>query len=282
MREEMEDEPLVTVITPSFNQAQFLRATLQSVADQRYPRIEHLILDGGSTDGSVEILRDWSAHPIRWRSEPDSGQAAAIQAGVNQASGQILSWLNSDDVYLTGDVISQVVDQFRRGARAVTAGGKWIDAAGGPFEDISVRGDALDVDSLSRIDYVLQPATFYETALARELPLDTSLRWAFDWDFFIRLAGRTRIVPMDVSVAGYRRHGTAKTVTGGPARDREILRVIRRHNRPSPRVAFYAGAIGARIVAGHLPARLGMALIYRVINPVAWWIDGRTGGIGVP
>jgi glycosyltransferase involved in cell wall biosynthesis len=93
--------PLVSVVTPSFNQARFLRSTLESVALQRYPRLEHIVVDGASTDGSVEILKAFSVtHPhVRWVSEPDEGQADAFNRGFRMATGDIFGWLNSDDLY---------------------------------------------------------------------------------------------------------------------------------------------------------------------------------------
>jgi glycosyltransferase involved in cell wall biosynthesis len=113
--------PKVTIITPSLNQAAFLTACLESVADQDYPAIEHIVLDGGSTDGSVDILRGWTAHSIIWRSEPDDGQADAINRGVAVATGDVCTWLNSDDVYLDAGAVSAAMEAIQLGADVVTS-----------------------------------------------------------------------------------------------------------------------------------------------------------------
>jgi glycosyltransferase involved in cell wall biosynthesis len=274
--------PLVSIITPTLNQGQFIEATLRSVAEQDYPYIEHIVVDGGSADATLDILRSWSAHPIRWLSEPDKGQADAINKGVRLARGEVCSWLNSDDIYLSRDVISRVVALFEAGARAVTGAGRYLDEDGSTINYIPLFADRLDRRSLSWVDLVLQPATFYETSLARDLPLDAELHWAFDWDFFIRLADQVTLVPLYEPLAGYRRHESAKTVSGGDRRMREIHRVLRRYHSPaSPRLLFHVGAGQARIAAARLPRWLSGKVIYRLIDPLARRVDSVTGGVGI-
>ena len=102
--------PSITVVTPSFNQARFLERTIRSVLDQGYAQLEYLILDGGSSDGSTDIIRAYESHLAYWISEPDDGQSAAVNAGWRRASGEILGWLNSDDFYLPGTL--QFVGEF--------------------------------------------------------------------------------------------------------------------------------------------------------------------------
>jgi glycosyltransferase involved in cell wall biosynthesis len=259
------DRPLVSIITPSFNQARFLPATLESVARQDYPRIEHIVMDGGSTDGSREILESWaSTRPIIWQSGPDGGQAAAIQKGAELATGEIVAWLNSDDIFLDERVVSDIVMAFRPGVAVVTAAGWYVRDDGTPIRRIPVYPSRLSFDVLRCVDWVLQPATFWRRDLMAQHPLDPTLHFAFDWDFFIRLARATTIVPLDRDVAGYRLHGSGKTQTGGSVRLRELVEVTRRYSGDrSLRFLSHRAFCGARDAAERLP------------NKLRYRIDGR-------
>jgi len=117
------DLPRITIVTPSFNQAQFLERTIRSVLDQEYPDLEYLVMDGGSTDGSVEIIRRFAERLTYWTSGPDGGQAAAINAGWRMAHGEVLAWLNSDDVFLPG-ALSAVGHAFQEHPKAVLVYGQ--------------------------------------------------------------------------------------------------------------------------------------------------------------
>jgi glycosyltransferase involved in cell wall biosynthesis len=252
----VDESPLVTIITPSFNQARFLPATLESVAYQSYGAIEHIVLDGGSTDGSADIIRSWAeTHDVVWRSAPDGGQADAIVQGAAMAHGEIIAWLNSDDVYLDSEVVADVVEAFGSGADMVTGGGWYLDEQGGRVEQIPVFPERIDFETLKHVDWVLQPATFVRRDLFLRCPIDTSLHYAFDWDLFIRLARIGTFIPIFRELAGYTRHETGKTISGGGRRQRELLEVTRRHNGRLSRAYFLlVPVVGAHLVAQRLPA----------------------------
>src|SRR3989338_5413748 len=110
----MTPRPLVSIVTASYNQAQFIEETLRSVREQDYPNLEHIVIDGASTDGTVDVLRRYEGtYNMRWISEPDRGHADALCKGFRQATGDILAWLNSDDVYFPG-AVTTAVETFRR------------------------------------------------------------------------------------------------------------------------------------------------------------------------
>jgi glycosyltransferase involved in cell wall biosynthesis len=274
---------LVSIVTPSFNQAPYLEETLRSVAEQDYPLVEHIVLDGGSTDGSVEIIRRWAeSHPINWQSGPDSGQADAIQRGVAMARGTIVGWLNSDDIYLDGRVLSDVVKLFERGAEMVTGGGWYLSESGERLRHIPVQPERIDHGRLLCSDAILQPATFIRRDIFLSCPIDSQLHYAFDWDLFIRLSGRAKFTPMHRDIAGYRLHPTGKTVSGGIPRKREILAVTRRyHGRYSLRSILTLAVVSMYRAASILPVPADR-VASRIIGRLIWASQELTNGHGLP
>src|SRR5687768_13454288 len=139
------NRPLVSVVTPSYNQASFLEQTIQSVLGQDYPRIEYIVIDGGSTDDSVEIIRKHAHRLAYWVSEKDSGQAEAINKGFSWTSGEILAWLNSDDYYLP-NAISSAVKSLHENPDIVLVYGDMlaVDATGQPINFLRYRQLSLE------------------------------------------------------------------------------------------------------------------------------------------
>lgn len=224
-------EPLVSVVTPCLNHAGFIEQTIQSVLAQTYPNVEYLVIDGGSTDGSVPIIRRYEDRLAHWVSEPDRGQADAINKGLGRANGQIVAWLNSDDLYYP-DTIANAVRLFAQQPQAVLVYGDavLVDAAGQfvryftevePFNAFRLRNCA---------DFIMQPAAFIRRqALQRVGLLDPDLHWCLDWDLWCRLAELGRVHYEPVLAAANRHHGQTKTQIGGRQRLEEVRQVWRRH-----------------------------------------------------
>ncbi len=230
----MSDWPKITVVTPSFNQAPFVEATIRSVLDQRYPALEYFVFDGGSTDGSAEIIRRYAGQLAGWVSESDGGQANAINRGFARATGSILCWINSDDLH-TPDTLRRVAEHFRSrlAEPAIVTGSCRVFTEGSSRE--TLRPPARhDPERLRRCDYFVQPSTFWTAeAWRRTGPLDALLHFAFDWDWFLRAqaAGCCFDRMIDI-LAAYRIHPQHKTGTGGERRRDEILAMMRRYAPP--------------------------------------------------
>jgi FkbM family methyltransferase len=206
--------PLVTIVTPSYNHAAYLEKALRSVADQDYARIEHIVVDGGSTDGSVEIIRSFADRLAWWESEPDGGQAAALNKAFARANGDILGWLNSDDELLPG-AITAVVEALEQDPEAVLAYGDNIVVN----EESGARNDleGLDLDVVRMVrtwrNWVPQPGSLFRRR-AWELagPFDAGSYYYFDFEFVLRLlfAG-AKTMRIDKPLAVYRIHPKSKT-----------------------------------------------------------------------
>lgn len=205
--------PLVSVVTPSFNQARFLERTIESVLSQDYPRLEYVVVDGGSTDGSEAIIRKHSSRLAWWVSERDAGQTDAINKGFAHAHGDILAWLNSDDTWMPGAVTS-VVQAFleQPGCGLIYGGANYVDEE----DRIIGRFPAAQTDyGLLRQGFVHIPqqAAFFRADLWRSLgPLDASLYFAMDYDLWVRIAERAQLEYVPQIWANFRLHSAAKTI----------------------------------------------------------------------
>lgn len=206
--------PLVSIVTPSYNQAKFLEKTIQSVLNQNYPNMEYLVIDGGSTDGSVEIIRKFENDISAWISEPDQGQAHAINKGFHLAKGEILAWLNSDDIYYPG-AVEQAVSFLLENPQ--------VGMVYGEIDLINESDQVIGQFNARQTNYrrlmqgysdIPQPAAFWRAELWRQVgPLDTSLFFAMDFDLWVRLSKANEIRFIPKLWAGFRIHQQSKSTT---------------------------------------------------------------------
>jgi glycosyltransferase involved in cell wall biosynthesis len=257
--------PLVSIVTPSFNQAAYLEAAIQSVLGQDYPRLEYVIVDGGSTDGSLDIVRRYAERLTHWSSEPDSGQTEAINKGFARATGDILAWLNSDDVYYPGAV---------REAVAFLQAHPEVGMVYGDAEFINESGKAVGrfparQTSQARLRrgyvHIPQQASFFRASLWKMVaPLDPAFYFAMDYDLWVRIAGLAQLHYRPGAWAGFRLHADAKTSTAADRCWPEMLRVHRREGG-SYLSALYAKYLIRRVLEPILPYRLHARLwLHRV------------------
>lgn len=222
----MPDFPLVSIVTPSYNQARFLEATLHSVLEQDYPRIEYLVVDGASTDESVEIIRRHANRLDWWVSEKDSGQSEAINKGLRRARGEFVGWLNSDDVYLPGAVSSAIrVFQSHPQAGLVYGDALAIDTDGKPFNLMRARQYTLT--DLMAFQIICQPAAFMRRSVLEDVNyLDTAYQLLMDNLLWMCMAQKAPIVYAPETWAAARYHDQAKNRTRGAAYGREARLLI--------------------------------------------------------
>jgi hypothetical protein len=236
------DDPIVTIITPSYNQGHFIRATIESVLSQDYPHVEYIVMDGGSTDETASVVKDYASR-VTFISEKDRGQSHAINKGFQMARGSILSWLNSDDLYLPG-CIRTAVDGFRRNpaAGALYGEGYLIDRLGNNTGRFPCT-EPFDLWKLTHLsDYILQQTVYFrKDALEAVGELDEDLHYTMDWDILIRMGMKYDLAYVPEYMGCLREYPEAKSSAGGMRRAREIRNMLRRHTgmRISPGYIVY-------------------------------------------
>jgi glycosyltransferase involved in cell wall biosynthesis len=249
----------LSIVTPSFNQAPFLEQGITSVLGQRYPALEYVIMDGGSTDGSVEIIERHSAQLAYWTSGPDGGHYAAVNAGFARTSGEIMAWLNADDQYLpwTFSVVTEVFEQFpeiewvttrwplrwdKRG-RAVRCAAREGYSREEFFRGAYVPGDGRDV--------IQQESTFWRRSLWDRAGgnLDTSFPLGGDFELWARFFKLTELHGIDTPLGGFRVHGEQRSALQREKYDSDVQRALALHGGRMP------GAL-ERIIPRKSPAKI--------------------------
>jgi len=207
--------PLVSIVTPSFNQAQFIEETILSVKGQDYPNLEHVVMDGASTDGTVDILRHYeNEYELCWISKPDKGQSDALNKGFQLARGDIIGWINSDDTYLSGAIRAAVDYMLAHPDIAWVYGdGYWIDESSRVLS--MIESQPFDLKRLiCNGQYIVQPTVFFRRQVVNVVGLlDTNLCTTMDYDFFIRIGQKFEAGYIPQVLATRRLHFMAKTMS---------------------------------------------------------------------
>ena len=217
--------PRVSIITPSFNQAQYLEETMRSVLEQGYPNLEYIVVDGGSTDGSVEIIQKYADRLAWWVSEKDNGQAEAINKGFARATGEIVAWINSDDYYLPGAIAEAVRALEEQPECGMVFGDVVsIDGTGQPV-NVMTYGD-WGLEGLMQFNIVGQPGVFMRRAvLERAGYLDLSYHFMLDHHLWLRVAQQALICYVPSQWAAARFHAGAKNVAQAAKFGQEAKRI---------------------------------------------------------
>lgn len=219
--------PKISVITPSYNQGVFLERTLQSVIDQNYPATEHIVVDGGSTDESVSILRDFECHLHYWVSEPDRGQTHAVNKGLALATGEIVGWLNSDDVYYPG-AFAHVVDEFQNNPNInfIYGMADHIDADDQVLEPYYT--EEWSYKRLQQLCFICQPAVFFRRSVLSQYGLlDEDLNYCMDYEFWLRCGAKEDFHYLKEPLAGSRLYPENKTLGSKVPVNEEIVRMLK-------------------------------------------------------
>ena len=268
----------ISIAVPSYNYAQFLDACLNSILMQDYENFEVLIADGGSTDGSIEIIDGYCAQDKRFRlvSSSDQGQADAIKKAFEHATGDVLCFLNADDCYLCADALRSVVDALKAYAAidVVSFGGYYLDSNGRWTRPVRYRYHPLDGFHLMRYrTAVLQPATFWTKKVYEELEWPIQFHFVFDVVFFYQAYQSYSWLELPKPIAGYRMHGENKSAFVKSDRIRELASFEELKFGPNSFRSIYlrviAGIIGLLEKLGSFgvpPTRL----IYIIVNSLSY------------
>lgn len=229
--------PKISIITPSYNQGRYIEQTIQSVINQDYPNFEYLVIDGGSTDATLQILKKYS-RKLRWISQKDKGQSDAINKGLKMSTGEIIGYLNSDDILEKGSLakVAQFFDRFKEYS--------WVTGKCFIINDKNEKVRSFVTlykntflkyfrsgTSLVITNYISQPATFWKREAVKKAGLfNESLHYSMDYDFWLRLWKSYKLGFIDEYLASFRTHETSKTVSNLSRQINENYGIVRRYS----------------------------------------------------
>jgi glycosyltransferase involved in cell wall biosynthesis len=245
----MPTNPLVTIVTPSYNQARYLEQTILSVLQQGYENLEYMVVDGGSNDGSQEIIRKYASRLAWWVSEPDRGQAEAINKGFSRARGQIVAWLNSDDLHQPGAILA-AVEAFQAHPEAGLVYGDVL-AVDSQNQVLSLMHyQQWGLEDLMRFRILGQPGVFMRRAVLEQAgTLDLDYHYMLDTHLWLRMAQEAPLVYVPRILAAGRFHAEAKNMAAAPRFGEESLRLVE-WMKTQPRLAENLATLLLEVQAG--------------------------------
>lgn len=230
--------PLISIVVPSFNQGRYIEQTITSVLGQNYSNFELIVIDGGSTDQTLEIIDRYARSISYFVSEPDRGQADAINKGFREAKGDILAWLNSDDMYLPC-TLSKIANVFGKSTEPKLVYGGCLHFREKKSEAHGVMPIDFDEELLTYYDYIIQPSTFWTRSLWEKAgELNEFYHYVLDWDWFIRASKICKFTAIQEYLSIYRLHEEHKTGTGGDRRAKEIVKVVENYANEEWKAAY--------------------------------------------
>lgn len=272
-------QPLVSVLTPSYNQARWLGENLHSVACQTYPRIEHVVMDGGSTDGSDAVLTAANP-PVRWASEADRGQSHALNKAFAASSGEIIGWLNSDDAFWDCRVVEDVVAFFEAhpDVDVVYGHSAYVNEDGLLLHFFRVPSYGSG-SLLRRYNYIIQPSVFVRRRVVGQSLVDESFHFAMDYELWLRLAaGGAKLARIDRVLAIDRAQRARKSLNLLDVLETDMRRLAVTYGvaqSKSSRMLTAAHAVWSRFAGARLVLRLPREFAFTAQVDSAWKVVWR-------
>ncbi len=249
------DRPLVSIIVPSFNQGRFIRETIDSILSQDYRPIEVLVMDGGSTDETVDVLKSYHAPELQWVSERDRGVVDAVNKGLSRAKGEILAIQSSDDLYVPGAITTACDALMRSDAGIVYGDIEFIDATSRVTGSRTLERFDL-AEYVGKITYIPQPAAFFRASAARAVgSWREDIPYAADAEFYLRIAERFGAMKIDHVLARYRYHEEQRDTAGAKIIRDWTLAIEPWTHHTDRRIRRFARGSSALVTHHYTPAR---------------------------
>ncbi len=264
--QEAEHLPVISIVMPSYNQGMFIEQAITSILGQFYPKLELIVMDGGSTDNTREIIKKYSGSIQYFVSERDNGQADAINKGFRIASGDILAWLNTDDMYLP-QTLFRAASLIGKSTEPALVYGSCISLNEETKTTRTKIAPDFDAGRLTYCDFIDQPATFWSRRLWESTgELNEEYYYALDWDWFIRASKICRFKLFSDCLAIYRKHESQKTRPGAIKRAEEILKIVAEYADPEW-VEVYQDVFRQLYLEDH---KMDQEIKLNLVNKIRW------------